>query len=1039
MRTNGKACHTVDGNGKMFPLADAHVEVRSREGAGCRAAGFRRTVLAVGLLAAFGTGTVHAQSTTSSIFGRLPVHPGESVVVRNSTGLTRTVSVDSQGRYNAPQLPVGTYSVSLMRDGAVVQTRDNVALQVGIGADVSFADAAVAAGAVSATQLSAVSVTGNKLPPIDVKSVDSRTVLTADQLSKLPLAHSAEAAALLAPAANRGAGGAASTTGEPLISFGGSSSTENAYYLNGFNTTDPNLSQGGITLPYGSIDQEEVYTGGYSAQYGRSDGGVLNMIGKSGTNEWHFGGQYLYQPSATLASQDNTYYANGLPPSPVAGNLYVPRNQNSSWSSVYDFYVGGPLIKDKLFLFASAEMTHTQGNSVNSVASGTDSHYQNTLPKWYAKVNWNITDNNLLELTGASEKSESMGTVYNYDYNHLSDSAFRSYANNTKRGGDLWSAKFTSYISDRLTFTALYGSMKTRNYSESPAYDPSLTYIANYTNQNPALNGGAPITNNQNVSQITNPDMNFVSTNLRLALTYALGDHTITAGIDNLRTAARDQEELTSGPGYQWAYGYTQTPNQPLSPALNVGAPSAYPNGASGYYAYKYIFNQGGNLFSSQRSEYIEDQWQVADRLLLSLGLRDDAFTNSNASATPYMNQTKPQWAPRLGFSWDVFGDSSFKVYGNAGRYYLGSPIAPGDPANGYVATSQYYTYSGIAADGTPTGLTQMSQPVSPNGAYGQTPDPRTMTATSLKAMDQDEFMLGFSKTAGANWVYGGKLTQRTLRHVIDDWCDVQAVVDKAASQGITDVNADTCYYINPGEANSFAVQDQGGAFHSVTLSNSEMGFPHAVRRYYALETFLEHPFDGQWYGKVSYSFSRSYGNSEGQGQSDIQATGGTQNTDWDFSQLMAYAGGPQGNDHTHVLKAFGYYAVTPEWLVSANLNLTSGGPKYCLGYYGTDQTDPDGYGSGYHWCNGQPSAPGATGRLPWMKQLDLGVHYSPAFAKHKLGISLDVFNAFNSQVPLNLSPNYNGNSAGTPNPLYGTPTVLQQPRYLRIGVTYDY
>ena len=1035
MRAEKKGCFTVDGKGTKLPCTIVHEKAGSTAGR----TGFRRTMLAMGLLVALGANTVNAQSTTSSIFGRVPVQPGETVVIRNTTGLTRTVGVDSQGRYSAAQLPIGMYSVTLIREGKVVQTRDNVLLQVGVGADISFSEASAEAGAVNAKQLSAVSVTADKLPPIDVKSVDSRTVLTADQLAKLPLAHSAEAAALLAPATNIGAGGAASTTGEPLISFGGSSSTENAYYLNGFNTTDPNLSQGGITLPYGSIEQEEVYTGGYSAQYGRSDGGVLNMIGKSGTNAWHFGGQYLYEPSSMVASQNNTYYANGLPPSPVAGNLYDPRNQNSSWTSVYDFYVGGPLIKDRLFLFASAEMTHTEGNTVNSVASGTDSHYQDKLPKWYAKVNWNITDNNLLELTGASEKSETSGSVYNYDYNNLSDSAFKSYANNTKHGGDMWSAKFTSYLTDKLTLTAMYGSMKTRSYSESPAYDPSLTYIADYTNQNPALNGGTPITNNQTVSEITNPGMNFVTTNLRVALTYSLGDHTITGGIDNLRTAARDQDELTSGPGYQWAYGYTNTPDQPLYPALGVGAPANYPNGASGYYAYKYIFNQGGNLFSTERAEYLEDQWQVNDRLLFSIGLRDDGFTNSNASAQPYMRQTKPQWAPRLGFSWDVFGDSSFKVFGNAGRYYLGSPIAPGDPANGYVATSQYYTYSGIAADGTPTGLTQMSPPVSANGAYGQTPDPRTMTATSLKAMDQDEFMLGFSKTAGSNWVYGAKLTRRILRHVIDDWCDVQAVVNKAASQGITDINADTCYYINPGEANTFAVQDPTGAFHSVTLSNADMAFPKAVRRYYALETFLEHPFDGKWYGKVSYSFSRSYGNSEGQGQSDIRATGGTQNEDWDFPELMVYADGPQGNDHTNVIKAYGYYALTPEWLVSANLNLTSGGPKYCLGYYGTEQADPDGYGSNYHWCNGQPSPPGATGRLPWMKQLDLGIHYTPAFANRKLAFSVDVFNVFNGQAPLNLSPDFNGNGAGTPNPLYGTPLVLQPPRYVRLGVTYDY
>lgn len=1006
----------------------------------------RRTSLATALGLLLASTAAYGQSTTSSIFGHVPVQAGESVKVSNGSGLSRTVGIDSQGRYVASQLPVGTYTVSLMLNGQVVQQRSNVLLQVGIGSDVSFTEqAAASASTANAKQLSGVNVSANAVPPIDVSTVDSRTVITADQLAKLPLGQTAEAIALLAPGTNIGAGGATSTTGVPLVSFGGSSTTENAYYLNGFNTTDPNLAEGGLALPYGSIEQEEVYTGGYSAQYGRSDGGVINQIGKSGTNDWHFGGQFLYEPSSMVASPNNTYYENGLPPSPVAGKLYDPRSQNNTWSSVYDLYVGGPIIKDTLFFFASAEMTHTEGNSVNSVETGTDSHYKDTVPKWYAKVNWNINDNNLLELTGASDKSLTSGTLYNYDYTSLKDGSFKAYDDDTKQGGDLWQAKFTSYITDKLTFTAQYGSMKTRDYNENPAYDPDETYISSYTYENPALNGGTPITNNQTVSEINNPGQNFTTTNLRVALSYVLGDHTITAGIDNLRTAARDQDELTSGPGgYYWSYAQTNVPSNLSVPVLGSVNLTNYPNGSSGYYVTKNVFNQGGNLFSTENAEYIEDNWQVNDRLLLSIGLRDDGFTNSNASALAYMRQTKPQWAPRLGFSWDVFGDSSFKVFGNAGRYYLGSPIAPGDPANGYVSTAQYYTYGGINPNGTPNGLTQVTPPVSANGAYGQTPDPRTMTATSLKAEDQDEFMLGFQKTAGPNWVYGAKITRRILHHIIDDWCDVQVLVNKAASEGITDVNTDTCYYINPGEANTFAVQDPSGAFHSVTLSNAEFGFPQAVRRYYGLETFLEHPFDGKWYAKIEYTFSRSYGNSEGEGQSDIRATGGTQNEDWDFPQIMVYADGPQGNDHTNVLKAYGYYAITPEWLVSANLNLTQGGPKYCLGYFGPNTTnpalyDPIKYGSNYHFCGGEPSPPGAFGRLPWMKQLDIGVHYRPAFADHKLSLNVDVFNVFNGQAPLNLEAAYNGSGPTTPNPLYGTPMVLQQPRYVRFGVTYDY
>lgn len=978
------------------------------------------------------TGVVYGQSTTSNIYGQVPQEKGLSVVIHGATGLTREVGVDSAGHYNAAQLPVGTYSVTLMQNGAALETHDNVVLNVGVGVNISFVHA------VAAKELSGVSVSANSVPPIDVSSVDSRTVITAKQLAALPLPRTAEAAALLAPGAVGDSGGFTSTTGVPLVSFGGSSVEENAYYINGFNTTDPYLGQGGITLPYGSIDQEEVYTGGYSAQYGRSDGGVLNMIGKSGTNEWHFGGQMLYEPEGLRSNENNTYYANGLPPSPVAGNLFDPKSKNTRWTSTYDAYVGGPIIKDKLFFFASAEMSDEGQHTVNSVTSGTAEHSMTRLPKWYAKVNWNITDKNLLEVTGASSKEEIEGSLYNYDYNALQESSFRGFANNLKSGGDMWSAKFTSYITDNLTFTALYGKMKSFNYSIPVDYNPDATYISGATYQNPAYNGGVPNNGIQTINSLYNPY--YRTSNLRVSLSYVLGSHTITAGIDNLVSGAYNQGNDSSGPGYTWNYAFTPDPTVPLIPALGVGALANYPNGSSGYYVAKDMFIGGANLVTRQRAEYIEDQWQISDRWLVSLGLRNDGFTNDNAAGQPYMAQTKPQWAPRIGFSWDVYGDGSFKVYGNAGRYYLGSPLAPGGPANGYISTQQYFTYSGIAADGTPTGLTQVSPPVSADNAYGQTPDPRTITVQKLKAENQDEFILGFTKTLGPSWIYGAKFTRRILRHDIDDYCDVQAVVNKAASLGIDDVNNASCYYINPGQANTFAVQDPTGAFHNVTLSNAEMGFPSMSRKYYGLETFLEHAFDGHWYGKIDYLFSRSYGNNEGMGETDIQALAETQNTYWDFPQLMYYAGGPQGEDHTHQIKAYGYYQLTPEWQVSANLTLVSGGPKYCVGLYGPQQIDPVGYGSLYQWCGGQPSPPGAAGRLPWEKQLDVGVRYRPAFAAHKLAFSLDVINVFNGQAPLNEYPEFNtGTVPAAPNPEYGTVMLQQQPRYVRFGVTYDY
>ena len=378
----------------------------------------QRIALAVAL--ALAAPAAFAQSTTGGIFGQVPTAPGQTVVVTSDTGLSREVPVDDRGRYSAGQLPLGTYTVSLRSNGQTVDTRNNIVLKVGAGTEVSFISSAA-----NAQDLSGMTVSASALAKIDVSSIDSRTVVTSEQLAKLPLGRNSEAIALLAPGVVNNGGNFKGATGNSLVSFGGSAASENAYYVNGFATTDPLQGFGGLSLPYGAIEQQEVYTGGYSAQYGRSDGGVINVVGKRGTNEWHFGAQILWEPAFARASQRNRYYENGLPASPRAGNLYAPDSENGSDSTTVSAYAGGPLIKDKLFVFVAAEYERQQGNTVNPVSGYTSTKpyedYRYNSPRWYGKLDWNITDNHILELTGASDKYETSGTVYDLSLIHISE------------------------------------------------------------------------------------------------------------------------------------------------------------------------------------------------------------------------------------------------------------------------------------------------------------------------------------------------------------------------------------------------------------------------------------------------------------------------------------------------------------------------------------------------------------------------------------------------------------------------------------------
>ncbi|MBB3225955.1 outer membrane receptor for ferrienterochelin and colicin [Luteibacter sp. Sphag1AF] len=1004
----------------------------------------RRHALALAVATCLGVATgAYAQSTTGNLYGTAPVGAGETVLIESSTGLKREVPVDAMGKYVASQLPLGTYTITLRRDGAAIDSRKDVQLRVGSSTDVSFAVAATSS--TDATDLGGVTVTSNSLPAIDVTSVDSRTVITSQQLARLPLGRNAEAIAKLAPGVVANTGGFTSDTGRSLVSFGGSAASENAYYVNGFNVTDPLNGAGGLQLPYGAIDQQEVYTGGYSAQYGRSDGGVINQVGKRGTNDWHFGAQVLWEP-AFARSNYRDYYYTSTPKSAVAGNLYDPRSENSEWTTTVSAYAGGPLIKDKLFVFVAAEAERRQGSNVNAVdnTATPSSDYRYNSPRMYAKIDWNITDSHILELTGASDKRSGSGSRYAYDFVNRERGAYLKPLNDTKTGGDLYVAKYTGYITDDLTVSAMYGEMNTKNRDVPGTYDPSLTYVSGITSQNPLLNGGSPRGNSQ-VANLADPARGNKTQNFRFDLAYHLGNHTISVGVDNQKSQANNQGTRTSGPGYSWAYRRTDTPNTPISDGgpgnpNNVPAPAGFPGGETGYYVYQDIANNAVSVRSEQRAQYIEDKWQVSDRWLLSLGLRNDQFTDYNPAGQAFIRQTKPQWAPRLGASWDVNGDGSFKVFANAGRYYLGLPLNPATgAAAGYIATQQYFTYTGIAADGTPTGLTPISGLVSANNSYGVQPDPRTVTAANLKAEHQDEFILGFDKTLGTDYVWGMKATQRILRAAIDDFCDIGRVTAKAEALGYTVGSTNSCYLIDGGAANTFVLLDTSGNPFRVPLSREELGFPQLKRRYYGLETFLEHPFNGKWYGKIDYVFSRSYGNTEGQLRSDLRQNGASASEDWDNYAIMVNANGVQNNDHTHVLKAYGYYQVAPEWQVSGNFSAQSGNPRICLGYFGADHSNPTGYNNAYHFCNGEPSPPGSQGRLPWTFQLDLGVTYRPNWGDQKLAFSANVFNVLNEQRATFLQPNGEGDSPRTVNPQYGMPLLSEAPRYVRFSVNYDF
>jgi hypothetical protein len=1022
--------------------------------------------LAIGSIVLGFAGAAWAQATNGTIYGTVPVAPGETVQITNGAGFNRTLPVGTSGRYSIT-LPVGTYTVSLLQDGKVVQSRTDVSP---VAAGAVAVDFTSSAGAVNAVDLSSVSVTANALPPIDVTTTNQVTTITSKQLQQLPLARTAEDIAMLAPGVNMGSpelsGG---PLGTPVNVFGGASTAENAYYVDGMNVTEALNNQGGITLPYGAIDQQQTFISGYGAKYGRSIGGVINQIGKSGSNEWHFGARALWQPASLRADPINYHFVNPLETDPGnrPGDLSVYRKGNSSSETIYDAYVSGPLIRDKLFFFLAAEQDDSHYKSTSEFGGGATSESTTVHdPKIYAKLNWNINDSNVLTLTGLKNSHKTSGTIYDFDYDTLQRGGFSGLDQIYRTSFKMWVANYTSYISDDLTLNAMFGKMHGDYYSDQPGYpgfDPELPHISSASVQDPAFVPPGGIRNSQVNSTIADPDHRESITNYRLSLDYKLGDHDLQAGIDNINSWDLNDGSQNTGPGYEWIYGESDPGKAVFGTDPNVPPYVAPSNqchtGSDGkmhcYYVQQHVDLSVASVRVAQRAQYVEDNWQITPTLLLNLGIRNDQFTNYDAAGVPYIRETKPQWAPRLGFSWDVHGDSSLKVFGNAGRYYLALPEQVAlSIAAPVVNAGVYGTYTGIdPATGEPTGFTPLPQSpstgVSIDSEYGQAKDPRVSASQNIKAEFSDNYVLGLQQQfemLGTQWVFGATGTYQRMNRIIDDYDAIQNECAAGRAQGYAWMTPQDCadyaqslVLINPGETNDLLMKAPDGSLVPVTFTRQDQGFTKGpVRRYYSLDLSLEHAWDGKWFAKFDYVFSRIWGNDEGPVSTYSQQGGSYESltTAWDFPERMEWSSGVLPNNRKHQFKIYGAYAITPEWTVGANLYITSGTPKLCRGGYGPDEVALHGSHT-YYWCGGKPVPPGSLGYTPWVHNVDLSLDYRPAWAQHKLDFNLSVFNALNDQTTIFYNDFYGTTSS--PNPDYGRVQDTRPPRSVRFSVAYDF
>jgi hypothetical protein len=964
-----------------------------------------------------------ADNADGSVVGRTAA--GATVTVTSpSTGLTRTVTADSKGNYRFPFLPIGQYKLEASKGGERVAEPVDVTVSLGNATTVNVGG--------EATALEGIVVTATNAGIVDVTSTEIATNITREELHRLPVDQNVTSVALLAPGVNKG------TAGFGGITFGGSSIAENSYYVNGLNVTDFYNRNGFSEAPFAFYQEFQVKTGGYSVEFGRSTGGVVNAVTRSGTNDFHYGAELTTEPASWESSGRNAYNADGT--------LNIANSDDRNPLTKLNVFASGALIKDKLFFFL---MYEGRDNKPRNTSDDGERITLNDVPSgfWGGKVDWHINDKNLLEFTAFSDSSSRTGKVYDYDFGTGTRSANTDtvFADN---GGRSEALTYTSYLTNDLSMKILYGENDHRNFSRAQS-DIDCNPVAR---TNPVPSPGVALGCTSNLTVISRDDDRKAA---RADFEWKLGDHLLRFGLDH-EDDDSDYNQFYPGPG---GVRYNVNPTSPGATLPNGGI---VPAGYDAYVRQRQV-STFGSFSTIEEAYYLEDNWNITPTFLLNAGLRLDAFDNKDAQGRSYI-KTDHMLAPRFGFSWDMHGYGMTKLFGNLGRYFL--PVANViniKQGGAFLDERTYYGFNGwdikqrngssyaVPILGPQIGAVDNSQG---DGTVG---DLRSEVDKNIDPVFQDEAILGFQQMFSDSWSWGVSGTYRKLHNAIDDMGITATPQCGGANDGVgfvmgnpgkpMTVWGDTnCDGVNDGYITIDTSKQGWALFDADGHYLGQRGWVKPKRSYQALEFQVDRAWDDKWALNVSYVLSWNKGNAEGpvNSDTDFSDTGRTEHFDDPWVNLENY--GYLANDHRHQIKARGTYAFSDHWQFGGNMTVLSGGPISAFGV--GNPYDATNYHSNFicvQNCDSETSEDrvyvvsprAAYGTMPWTYTFDASLSYLMQMGESgRLQVKLSVYNLFNQRKTIGVDQDLQTDISNETNPNFLQSVRFQAPRAAQLTVT---
>ena len=1016
-----------------------------------------------------------AQETTAGLQGTIKdstggVMPHASVTVASPALIgTKKIDTDAGGYFRFANLPPGTYTVTVAATGFRNYKQD-VELAVG---RLPALDIRMEIGSVSET----VEVSAENLL-VDVTQSKVQTNIPSTILSNVPTGRSFQSVIQFAPGARN----------EPLqagYQIDGASNSENSYLVEGQETASLQDGHSAANVPMDFIQEIQVKTSGFEAEYGGALGGVVNVIQKRGSNEWHGSVFGYYSSDRFNAAPNPTLRKNPLIAANTGGaqrldqpaESYQPKKDHSR-TATPGFSLGGPILKDRLWAFISTAPEYsTLARTVNfgpkSGAPG-DRTFHNDTNTYYSLARLDYLATRNIRLYGSMSYSYARGQGTSLP---TADDAYGRYNSSSTTNPDNfnygigWVAPNVIYntgaditITPTLVATTRFGYFY-QDYQDR-GVPTGIRYIYRDTNyiystgnapalaSTKALDGTALPSQFVNATGWANIGANtstiydrWKRTSFSQDLAYFKhgfgGTHNLKAGYsfnhgsNNVNTGYNTSDVYVA---YNVPYGPNTTNGIGRCKSIiagnlaNYGAAGGPSDGTAcqGNWGTVNIreFGTTGTVGGWNHALYFQDAWTVGRRLTLNLGVRLDKESLPSYNTLPGYQGIAfglgQKVAPRLGGSYDITGNGKLKVFASFGYFFdimkynlprgsfggdywhdcvyaLDTPdfnqIKPTRDAQGH-----YCPLGGgsVGAVGSlPSGMRFIenydyrvpSNDPTQAGTLGRT----GLVDPNLSPMKQHETVIGAAWQITPSLIFEPRYSRKRLDRTIED-------------AGTITQDGEVYYIVNPG----FGVNE------NVPNCNGCPANPKAVRTYDGLEMRLTKR-GGKYFGSLSYTYSRLYGNYSGLTATDISDGGAARNGanadrafDEAFMQFDAHGkiiNGPLATDRPHTLKAYGYYDLKWKGVTrfGGYQQLYSGTPlNSYISVWGapvflenrTGYVDVTRDATTGNWVAGGVSSP----RTPIYSQTDLNVsqefHMSKTNEKLLGRLSVECFNCLNQHSP---------------------------------------